>query len=150
LIWFPQVNHRPAALPVFNDLIMETDKKTIVNPDYRYSELTGKIIGCAMKVHSNLGNGFPEAVYQRSLAIEMERQGLTFSKELVKTIYYEGIDVGNRRVDFLVEDKIMIELKAIAHLEDTHLSQAINYLKAYQLETGLLINSVQKIWSTKE
>ena len=93
-----------------------------------------------MKVHSTLGNGFQEVIYQRCLAIEMEKQGLGFARELEMTIFYEGIDVGTRRVDFLVEDKIMVELKALTKLDDVHLSQALNYLEAYELETGLLIN----------
>jgi GxxExxY protein len=114
--------------------------KEIVDNSYKYSDLTGKIIGCAMKVHSTLGNGFQEVIYQRCLAIEMEKQGLLFSRELEMPIYYESINVGVRRVDFLVSDKIMVELKAISKLEDIHLAQALNYLEAYKLETGLLIN----------
>jgi GxxExxY protein len=114
--------------------------KEIINNQYKNSDLTGKIIGCAMKVHSTLGNGFQEVIYQRCLAIEMEKQGLGFARELEMTIYYEGIDVGTRRVDFLVEDKIMVELKALTKLEDVHLAQALNYLEVYKLETGLLIN----------
>ncbi|HEU5054605.1 MAG TPA: GxxExxY protein [Hanamia sp.] len=114
--------------------------KEIVNEKYKHSDITGKIIGCAMKVHSTLGNGFQEVIYQRCLAIEMERQGLGFARELEMTIHYEGIEVGTRRVDFLVEDKIMVELKALSILEDVHLAQALNYLEAYKLETGLLIN----------
>ncbi len=93
-----------------------------------------------MKVHRTLGNGFQEIIYQRSLAIEMEKQGLGFEQEMVMTIYYEGFDVGTRRVDFFVEDKIMLELKAIIKLEDVHLAQAINYCEAYGTPTGLLIN----------
>ncbi len=112
----------------------------IINDKYKHSGLTGKIIGCAMKVHSTLGNGFQEVIYQRCLAIEMEKQGLGFARELEMTIYYEGIDVGTRRVDFFVEGKIMVELKALTKLEDVHLSQALNYLEAYKMETGLLIN----------
>ena len=114
--------------------------KEIVNEKYKHSDVTGKIIGCAMKVHSTLGNGFQEVIYQRCLAIEMEKQGLVFARELEMTIYYEGIEVGMRRVDFLVDNKIMVELKALSKLEDVHLAQALNYLEAYKLETGLLIN----------
>jgi len=114
--------------------------KEIVNPSYKHSELTGKIIGCAMKVHSTIGNGFQEVIYQRCLAIEMEKQGLGFSRELTMTIYYDNIDVGTRRVDFLVGELIMVELKALAKLDDIHLAQTLNYLEAYKLETGLLIN----------
>jgi len=107
---------------------------------YKHSDLKGKIIGCAMKVHAALGNGFQEVIYQRSLAVEMEKQGLGFARELEMTIYYEGVDIGIRRVDFLVQDIVMLELKAISQLEDIHLSQALNYLEAYKLEIGLLIN----------
>ena len=114
--------------------------KEIINDQYKNSAATGKIIGCAMKVHSVLGNGFQEVIYLRCLAIEMEKQGLVFARELEMTIYYEGIAVGTRRVDFLVENIIMVELKAVAKLEDVHLAQALNYLEAYKLETGLLIN----------
>jgi GxxExxY protein len=114
--------------------------KEIVNNAYKHSDLTAKIIGCAMKVHSTLGNGFQEVIYQRCLAIEMEKQGLVFARELEIPIYYETINVGMRRVDFLVTNKIMVELKAITKLEDIHLAQALNYLEAYKLETGLLIN----------
>jgi GxxExxY protein len=107
---------------------------------YKYTELTGKIIGCAMKVHNTLGNGFQEVIYQRCLALEMEKQGLQFQREMEMPIYYEGVEVGQRRVDFLVEGKIMVELKVIIELEKVHIAQALNYLEAFQLEIGLLIN----------
>ena len=103
-------------------------------------ELTHKIIGCAMKVHNTLGNGFQEVIYQRALAIEMEKQGLGFKREMEMTIYYEGIDIGTRRVDFFVEEVIMVELKALIKLEEVHLAQAMNYCQAYNLPIGLLIN----------
>ena len=106
----------------------------------KYQELTKKIIGCAMTVHTTLGNGFQEVIYQRCLAIELQEAKLNFQRELEMPIFYKGHDVGLRRVDFLVEDKIMVELKAIIHLEDVHLAQALNYLEAYNLEIGLLIN----------
>ncbi len=106
----------------------------------KYEEITHKIIGCAMKVHSTLGNGFQEIIYQRALAIEMEKQGLTFQREKEMTIYYEGIDIGTRRVDFFVEENIMVELKALTKIEDVHLAQAMNYCQAYKLPIGLLIN----------
>ena len=103
-------------------------------------DLTYKIIGCAMKVHSILGNGFQEVIYQRCLAIEMEKQGLDFVREQEIPIFYEGIEVGTRRVDFLVKGKVMVELKALIKLEDVHLAQGLNYLTAYNLDIGLLIN----------
>jgi GxxExxY protein len=114
--------------------------KEIINISYKNSDLTGKIIGCAMKVHATLGNGFQEVIYQRSLAIELHKQGLAFARELEMTIYYDDIEVGRRKVDFLVEDLVMVELKATSKLEDVHLAQALNYLEAYKLETSLLIN----------
>ncbi|UOE49466.1 GxxExxY protein [Mucilaginibacter sp. SMC90] len=114
--------------------------KDLINSTYKHSELTGKIIGCAMKVHSTLGNGFQEAIYQRCLEIELYKQGLLFSRELEMIIFYEGTEVGRRRVDFLVDEKVMVELKAVSKLEDIHLAQVLNYLEAYKLETGLLIN----------
>jgi len=103
-------------------------------------ELTHKIIGCAMKVHSTLGNGFQEVIYQRALAIEMEKNGLSFLREMEMEIFYDQIQIGTRRVDFFVEDKIMVELKALIKLEDVHLAQAMNYCQAYNLPIGLLIN----------
>jgi GxxExxY protein len=106
----------------------------------RYEEVTGKIIGCAMKVHSTLGNGFQEVIYQRALAIEMEKQALSFQREMEMDILYEGINIGTRRVDFFVQDCIMVELKALIKLEDVHLAQAMNYCQAYNLPVGLLIN----------
>ena len=106
----------------------------------KYEELTHRIIGCAMKVHSTLGNGFQEVIYQRALAIEMDKQGLRFKREMEMAIYYDGIDIGTRRVDFFVEDFIMVELKAIIRLDDVHLAQAMNYCQAYNLPIGLLIN----------
>jgi len=112
----------------------------MINEKYKYSELTERIIGCAMKVHATMGNGFQEVIYQRCMAIEMEKQGLFFEREKEMTIFYEGIRVGKRRADFFVENKIMLELKAVILTEDAHLAQAINYLEAYNMEVGLLIN----------
>ncbi len=93
-----------------------------------------------MKVHSTLGNGFQEVIYQRALAIEMGKQGLGFQREMEMVIYYEGFDIGTRRVDFFVEENIMVELKALIKLEDVHLAQTMNYCQAYNLPIGLLIN----------
>jgi len=106
----------------------------------KYEDLTRKIIGCAMKVHSTLGNGFQEVIYQRAMCIEMDKQSLSFQREMEMTIYYEGIDIGTRRVDFFVEAVIMVELKALIKLEEVHLAQAMNYCQAYNLPIGLLIN----------
>jgi GxxExxY protein len=105
-----------------------------------HSEITQKIIGCAIKVHNTLGAGFQEVIYQRSLAIEMKKQQLLFKRELEIKIYYDNIEVGTRRVDFLVDNKVIIELKALSALDDIHLAQTLNYLEASKLEVGLLIN----------
>jgi len=102
-----------------------------------------------MKVHSTLGNGFQEVIYQRCMAIELARAELAFARELEMKIHYEDIEVGTRRVDFLVEGCVMLELKAITQLDDVHLAQALNYLEAYKLETGLLINFGSKSLQVK-
>ncbi len=103
-------------------------------------ELTYKIIGCAMKVHNTLGNGFQEVIYQRCLAIELDKIGLEFLREEEMPIYYDSIHVGTRRADFIIANQVLVELKAIVKLEDVHLAQGLNYLTAYQIEKGLLIN----------
>ena len=106
----------------------------------KHEEITHKIIGAAMKVHTTLGNGFQEVIYQRALAIEMEKQGLSLVREMEMPIFYDEIQIGTRRVDFFVGDKIMVELKALIKLEEVHLAQAMNYCQAYELPLGLLIN----------
>lgn len=112
----------------------------MVDEQYKYSGLTSKIIGCAMTVHSALGNGFQEVIYQRALEIEMGLAEIAFRREFEMPIFYRKQQIGTRRVDFLVEDLISVELKALIKLEDVHFAQAINYLEAYNLEVGLLIN----------
>lgn len=105
-----------------------------------HDKLTYEIIGCAMKVHNTLGPGFQEVIYQRSLAIELSKKSINFSREQEHKVYYEGIEVGTRRADFIVENKIVVELKALIALEDVHLAQAKNYVVAYDFPLGLLIN----------
>lgn len=102
--------------------------------------ITYKINGCAMKVHNTLGNGFQEVIYQRCLAIELEKAGLSFVREQDHVIYYEDIEVGTRRADFVVENQVIVELKALINLEDVHLAQVKNYVAAYNKPIGLLIN----------
>lgn len=122
----------------------------------KHSDLTHTIIGCAMKVHSELGNGFQEVIYQRCLAIELKNTGIPFKREIEKPIFYNSHEVGTRRADFIVADKVMVELKALTELEDVHLSQGLNYLKAYKLDVGLLINfgarslQFKRLYSGKE
>ena len=103
-------------------------------------KLTYEIIGCAMKVHNTLGNGFQEVIYQRCLAIELQNAGIQFEREVEQDIYYQDIHVGTRRADFVVENTVIVELKALINLEDVHLAQAKNYVVAYNFNKGLLIN----------
>lgn len=105
-----------------------------------HSEITKKVIGCAMKVHSVLGNGFQEIIYQRALAIEMKYENISFVQEFEMPIYYRDELIGRRRVDFLVEECVSVEIKAIKELDNSHLAQGKNYLEAYDLEIGLLLN----------
>ena len=93
-----------------------------------------------MEVHNILGNGFQEVVYQRALSIEMKLRNIAYQREFEMPLFYKDVDVGQRRVDFLIANEISVELKAIINLEDVHLAQAMNYLEAYNLQTGLLIN----------
>ncbi len=106
----------------------------------KHEDLTRRIIAAAMKVHSTLGNGFQEVIYQRALEIEFPYHNLAFEREKEMSIFYRGHEIGTRRVDFFVEKIIMVELKAVIQLEDVHLAQAMNYLEAYKMEIGLLIN----------
>ncbi|HEX3045286.1 MAG TPA: GxxExxY protein [Bacillota bacterium] len=108
----------------------------------KYQDITEKIIGCSFEVHKFFGNGFQELIYQRALALELTKVKLAFATEVEMPIYYKDFTepIGLRRADFIVEEKVLIELKAVIKLEDVHLAQALNYLKAYRLEVGLLIN----------
>lgn len=108
--------------------------------EYKYQNITEKIIGSAMKVHAALGNGFQEVIYQRALEIEMNDSGLKFNRGFSMPIYYKNIQIGERRVDFFVESKIMVEIKALIQLANVHLAQAKNYLEAYNMQVGLLLN----------
>jgi GxxExxY protein len=105
-----------------------------------YEDITRRIIGCAMKVHSVLGNGFQEVIYQRAMAIELEQDGLAFVREKEMMIYYREQPIGTRRADFFVENAVLVELKALLQLDDVHLAQTINYLEAYAMRIGLLLN----------
>ena len=112
----------------------------MVDGKYLHSELTERVIGCAMQVHKVLGNGFPEVIYQRALAHEFEMRGIPFVREVDHPVYYRDLKVGTRIVDFLIDGCLLVELKAIAAFTDSNFSQIINYFTAFQLETGLLIN----------
>ncbi len=110
--------------------------------ELKHKDITEKIIGAAFEVHKFLGNGFPEVIYQRALAWELSQTGLTFTREIEQHIFYKELPepIGKRRADFLVDGNVLVELKAIIQLEDVHLAQVLNYLKAYWLEVALLIN----------
>jgi len=110
--------------------------------DLKYKDITEKIIGAAFEVHSFLGNGFQEVIYQRALAWEFSEKDLSYAREIEQEIFYKNLPdpIGTRRADFVVEQKVLVEIKAIKKLEDVHLAQILNYLKAYKIEVGLLIN----------
>ena len=116
----------------------------MINEKYLLSNVTERVIGCAMRVHSSLGSGFPEVIYQRALALELEAGGVLFSRETAHPIFYRDVRIGSRIVDFLIQDQLLLELKATSELTDAHFSQIINYLTAFKLEVGLLINFGQK------
>jgi GxxExxY protein len=120
-----------------------------INDKYYKSNITAVIICCAQKVHKNLGSGFQEVIYQRALEIEFKKEKLKFEKEKEMNIYYESTLIGKRRVDFLVDGDIMVELKAIAELEKLNVAQIINYLEAYKVKVGLLINFGEKSLKVK-
>ena len=108
--------------------------------ELKNSQITGEVIGACMRVHSELGNGFQEKIYQKCVEIEFQNLAMPFERELVMPLYYKKQKVGSRRVDFLVADKVLLELKAVTEITTTHHSQILNYLQAYQLQIGLLIN----------
>ncbi len=112
----------------------------IIRDENAINALTRRIIGCAMIVHGTLGNGFQEVIYQRALAIELQHEGLSYEREKEMQIMYRGENIGTRRVDFFVEELVMVELKAIEQLLPVHKAQAINYCEAYHIADGLLLN----------
>ena len=112
----------------------------MIKEEFKYSDITEKIIGCAMKVHQRMRNGYQELIYHRCLIIEFRKIALSFLNEIALPIFYDEIEIGKRRVDFLVEHKVVGKIKAQSELTDTHLAQALNYLEALNLEIGLLIN----------
>ncbi len=129
-----------------------------MNENYKnidFDKLTYRVNGCAMKVHRTLGNGFQEVIYQRCLAIELEQVGLNYQREQSQVIYYNGVEVGKRRADFIIEDLIVVELKAVIDLQNAHLAQAKNYVVAYDKPIGLLLNfgaeslQIKKVYNNK-
>lgn len=122
-----------------------------MSTDMKYQDITKKIIGASFDVHSFLGNGFQEVIYQRALSHEFQKAKLSFQREIEQQIYYKDLPkpIGTRRADFVVENKVLVEIKAVIELEDVHIAQALNYLKAYKLEVGLLINFGSKSMTFK-
>lgn len=108
----------------------------------KYSDITGKILGCSFEVHNYFGRGFPEVIYQRALAYELTKLGVSYTRELGMQIFYKDCEhsIGTRRTDFLVEEKVVVELKAVSELTDDHIAQTLNYMKIWRVEVGLLIN----------
>jgi GxxExxY protein len=119
--------------------------------ELKYKDITEKIIGASVEVHKFLGNGFQEVIYQRALEWEFKQAGLDFDREIEQDIFYKQLvkPIGTRRADFVVENKVLVELKAVIQLDDVHLAQTLNYLKAYRLEVGLLINFGSKSMTFK-
>ena len=113
-----------------------------MSADLLHKDITEKIIGASFEAHKFLGNGFQEVIYQRALAWELSQAGLSFVREIEQEIFYKELvePIGRRRADFVVEGKVLVELKAVIEIEDVHFAQVLNYLKAYKLEVGLLIN----------
>lgn len=112
--------------------------------EYLHSELTGKIIKAFYNVYNELGYGFLEKVYERSMLIELKALGLACSAQVPINVYYEGEIVGEYYADILVEEKIILELKATEAICDEHEAQLINYLRATDIEVGLLLNFGKK------
>ena len=123
--------------------------------EYKHSEITGTTIAAALEVHKEMGAGFQEVLYQRALELEFHIRKIHFAREVEMPVYYKGVQIGLRRVDFLVCSVICVELKAVTKLEDVHLAQALNYLEAFNLEVGLLINfgakslEVKRLYNTR-
>lgn len=112
----------------------------MINNDYKHSALTEAIIGCAMRVHTALGKGYPEVYYQRALSLELAALGIEHQREVNQPVYYQGTTIGSRRLDFLVADCVVVELKALPALDNVHIAQTLNYLQTLQLEVALLLN----------
>lgn len=103
-------------------------------------EIAYRVIGCGFEVHNTLGTGFQEVIYQRALSAEMLKRGIEHQREVEYTVTYKGSQVGSRRADFIVFDNILVEIKAVSELLPVHLAQSLNYVEAYNLPIGLLLN----------
>ena len=132
----PSVDPKYPVHPIIQDILLLTTGSVELIDD----KLTYKIIGCAMNVHNTLGSGFQEVIYQRCLAIEMDRAGIHYGREVDQPIYYDGTTVGTRRADFIVADRVIVEIKALTALEDVHIVQVKNYVRVYGFEVGILLN----------
>jgi GxxExxY protein len=107
---------------------------------HSFEELSGRIIAAAIDVHKELGPGFLESVYQRAMEVALEHRGIPFERQKEITVCFESVDVGVHRLDLVVEEEIIVELKAVKALEDTHFAQLKSYLRATDLQVGLLLN----------
>ena len=121
-----------------------THQMTSAKEAYPFSNVTEIIIGSAMKVHNTIGNGFPEVIYHRALQIELKKTDLLVQSEIERPVHYDGLIIGKRRLDLLVNGQVLIELKALALFDPSGNSQVLNYLTAFQLPVGLLINFGKK------
>jgi GxxExxY protein len=108
--------------------------------EYKHREITEKVIGCAMTVHNFLGPGFPEIFYERSLLIEINNSGLICERQIERDVFFRGISIGKRKLDLIVEGKVLLELKALSIIENNYNCQILNYLKVFGFEVGLLLN----------
>lgn len=116
----------------------------MINEKYIHSDITAEILNVAFEVHKIIGPGFVELVYLRSMLVECGLRNIETDSEIELPIYYKNVRVGSRRADLLVKKKVIVELKAVVELNDNHLAQAINYLEAFNLEVGLLLNFESK------
>ena len=126
---------------------MNNKKYTILpmrNEDYKYSDITSKVMKAFFKVYNSLGFGFLERVYENAMFIELNNMGLNVEKQKRLVVYYENQQIGNYFADFLIEEKVIIELKAVERLVEEHELQIINYLRATDLEVGLILNFGKK------
>jgi len=114
-----------------------------------YRELSFKVVGCAIAVHKALGPGFPEAVYERALEIELKKQGLAFERQKKFQVAYEGESVGDFRADFVIENKVVLELKAVSEIPGVFERQLHSYLQVSRLRLGILINFGKEKLETK-
>src|SRR3972149_3588234 len=114
-----------------------------------HEDLTDKIIGCAIEVHKRLGPGFLESIYENAFILELEKHNLHVERQQEVIVKYDGIEVGRHRLDLIINDTIVVELKAVKNIEDVHFAIVKSYLKALGKEHGLIINFSKKVVEVK-